>query len=85
MNIILENPISVEEVYNNLKGLGNFKKMFNVNLNAEVSWYPGENLIEMLTILINDEIFPEIIRIDTYERFINNFPIDGWYYGYIND
>lgn len=84
MNIILDTPITIETVYNNLIGNGNGLKMFNSELNAEVNWYPEDGKIEMNSI-INDEIYNEILPLKSFDGFRNEFPLDGWYYGYIND
>jgi len=84
-NIVLEEKInSVEEVYNNLKNCGDFRKMFNKRMLSEVSWIPEDNKFQMLTI-IGDDILDEIITLKSFDSFCEEFPTNNWYYGYIND
>lgn len=91
--IIKENPITLKEVFENLKNGGLKLLYFNRKENnvSEVSWFP-DNKIEIITIENDKEVahyfasfpFNSLVEMTCCgnKSFSN---AEGWYIGYIKD
>lgn len=81
--IILEQPITIDNVYKELSGKGEFNKIFNKTVNAEFRWFPN-NLIEIIN--VKDGICEETLReLMSFEEFCKIFPTDNWFIGYFKN